>query len=160
SGPLASGGAKRAVPPSVLIEPPTLPSPTRGEGTNTPSPLVGEVRGGGWGRAGPRGGPGPLATPLASRPFDAQERRFSLWSERAADRPALAGFNRLAALCRAEGLGPVIDLAEVWAGAGRWLTAAVERQGFEAVLARSFAERPALAGFDVPGHEQAVSAFV
>ncbi len=97
--------------------------------------------------------------PLLSRPFDHLRDLFQTWARRADDLPALVALNRLAGLCRAEGLGAVVDLAEVWPGAAMGLTDAVERHYEDALIRRAFSERPALAGFDALGHEQAVRNF-
>ena len=97
--------------------------------------------------------------PLAARAFAAQETTLALWASRPGEMPALSAFNRLSARGRDEGLGAVVDLAERWDDAGTRLVAAVERAGAQSLLRRAFAERPALAGFDAGGHEQAVRAF-
>src|SRR5207248_2404029 len=90
---------------------------------------------------------------LEDRPFVEQEERFGRWLERRDDVPALVAFNHLAERCRAEGLGPVVAIAESWPEAGRHLVRVLKRHWFETLLQRSFHERPALSGFDGPGHE-------
>ena len=97
--------------------------------------------------------------PLPSRPLAAQADLFRVWCRRAGDLPALVAFNRLAGRCRGEGLSSVVDLAEVWPEAVHGLAEAVERRFDEAVIRQAFDGRPALAGFDAVGHEQAVRTF-
>jgi hypothetical protein len=93
------------------------------------------------------------------RPFSEQEEHLTRWLERMDDLPALVAFNHLAGRCRAEELGPVVAVAETWPEAARQLVRAFRRRWLETLVERSFEERSALAGFDGPGHEQAIRTF-
>ena len=97
---------------------------------------------------------------LEDRPFGEQEERLALWLEQIHELPALVAFNHLAQRCRQEDLGSIVAIAESWPGAGRLLVNVFLRHWFETLLARAFQERPALAEFNGPGHEQAIGTFV
>ena len=97
--------------------------------------------------------------PLHSRLFADQGSLIATWLDRTTDLPTLAAFNRLASRCQAEGLGPVVALAEVWQDAGKGLVKAVERSGAERLLAEALRDRPALSGFDATSHERAIREF-
>jgi hypothetical protein len=99
------------------------------------------------------------AVEFEDRPFSEQEEQLGRWLERIDDLPSLVAFNRLAGRCREEELGPVVSVAETWPAGARQLVGAFRRHWLETLLRRSFAERPALAGFDGPGHEHAIRTF-
>jgi hypothetical protein len=96
---------------------------------------------------------------LESLLFASQGERLTLWSERLGELPALATFNHLVGRCRAEGLADVVDLVQVWPEAARLLVPTFGRRVSETILRKAYAERPAIAGFDGPGHEQVVDTF-
>jgi hypothetical protein len=96
---------------------------------------------------------------LETRPFDELQALFDLWSARTDDLRSLVAWNQLAGSCRAEGLGPVVDLAESWAEAGTRLVDVFRRHWLESLLTRAFHDSPVLSGFDGMAHDSAVREF-
>ncbi len=84
---------------------------------------------------------------------------LATWLDRIDELPVLVAFNHLAGRCREDELGGVVAIAESWPEAGRHLVTIFQRHGFEGLLKQAFRERPALAGFDGPGHEHVIRAF-
>ena len=96
---------------------------------------------------------------LEDLPLDDLEPLLAAWVERIDELPELVAFNHLAGRCREDELGAVVAIAESWPEAGRQLLTIYRRHWFEVLLKQAFRERPALAGFNGPGHEHIIRAF-
>ncbi len=96
---------------------------------------------------------------FADRPFAEQEALLADWERRVDDIQGIVALNVVVQECRKEALGTVVDAALPWPEAGTQLVEAFRRGWYEAVLARAYRDRPALAQFDGAGHEYAIERF-
>jgi hypothetical protein len=96
---------------------------------------------------------------LAERPFEEQHAILEDWVQNLRRFEDLAGFNRLAARGREEGLAGFVTLAETWPRAGDRLADAFRKHWYEGLVRRAYRERPELADFEVVVHERAQATF-
>ena len=96
---------------------------------------------------------------LEDQPFGAQQEILESWLNEINTLQSLAAFTNLAETCRAEGLGAVAHVAEIWPQASGNLVTAFRYTWFAGLLDRAYAERPALAMFNRESHEHALGSF-
>ncbi len=101
------------------------------------------------------GDPGGLIT----LSFLEQRRVLNEWAARLPEIQDVIGFNNGADAASAEGLGPVVMVAEQRPDAAVSLTSWFERAWYESVVETAFAERPTLRDFDSQVHESRIERF-
>lgn len=96
---------------------------------------------------------------LVRQPFSDMEPLLRVWAEQASRLHEIVSFNHLSVQLGEAGLTAVGALAEAWEGAGARLVDTLRWNRFEAIAARAFEERAALASFDRNRHDHAVRKF-
>ena len=96
---------------------------------------------------------------IASLTFSEQSAMLGEWANRLPELDDLIGFNNGVAQARGEGLDALVEIAEKHGGAAAHLTKLLERARYESIIARAYAERPELGGFDFAIHSDAIRRF-
>jgi len=97
--------------------------------------------------------------PLVRQSFSVLSDVLNAWSSDGSRLHEMVSYNHVSELCSEAGLAAVAALAETWERAGDALVDAFRRNRYEAIAARAFRERPALASFDRNRHDHAVRKF-
>lgn len=96
---------------------------------------------------------------LADQGFDIITGVTDSWIERISELHEMASFNQLSEICKTEKLQPYVSLAQEWDVAADLLLSCFRWNWYSAIIAKAFAERPAIANFDGSRHNHAVQKF-
>lgn len=91
--------------------------------------------------------------------FNEQLALFGSWSGRLDEMHDLINLNNGYTEAIAEELGPLVELSHTWGDAPTGLTSVLEREWFESIVSRAYADRPVLREFDSGIHESHIRRF-